>query len=390
LRRLAVIFALIISVFSVYGQKNDNITYNFFTGYGLVARTNDFMDGENVDSTKINRVTSFAFEISKQVDGSKSWHYLHRKMRYGVGLYHGIFNYSKNINNPWGLYAFMGFMPIENERWQLRTDIALGISGIWDGFSSENNYNIAVSTPIEAYIHARINLLYNINPNWHLGVSGAFIHFSNGCIKRPNKGINIITPLVNLAYNPKQINKVGEGALPKYEKTFQRLITFYDAKKGIYADYTKSLNHYTNDTIRDTIRDVHWIFGLQYREMYTLSRSHSIGWGMDLSYNTSIHRTYGWQHYTPKFSEGFDIERFTVSAFFSYEYFINKLSFVVEPIVYLYKPHKTYFTRFAQRIGLRYQFYKGWYYQLVLRAYGFTRADYIEGGVGYRFQYKRK
>ncbi len=389
MRRLTLFLTLILSIFSAFGQKNNNLTYNFFTGYGVVFKTNDFMNGCNVDSTRINRVTSFAFEISKQVDGTKAWHYLHKDLHYGVGLFHGIFNYSKNINNPWGLYGFMGFSLIDNKDWQLRTDVALGFSGIWDGYSSENHYNIAVSTPIEAYIHARLNLLYNINTNWHLGISGAFIHFSNGCIKRPNKGINILTPSVNIAYNPKQINKINETIPQQYTPSFQRLITFYDAKKGINADYTKSLNHYTNDTIRDTVRNVYWVFGLQYREMYTLSKTHSIGWGMDVSYNMVINRSYGWQQYDPKFSDGFDIERFTASAFFSYEYFINRLSVVVEPIIYLHKPPKAYFTRFAQRIGLRYQFHKGWYYQLVLRAYEFTRADYIEGGIGYRFQYRR-
>ena len=368
-------------------QNLNNITYNLFTGYGYVARTNDFMRGYNVDNADINSVGYFAFEINLEPDGSKQWHHYYKNIHYGAGLFHGIFNYSKNIGNPWGLYGFLGFSPVQTKHWQFRTDVALGISGIWDGYSSENYYNIAVSTPIEAYIHGRLNLLYNINENWHVGLSGAFIHFSNGCIKRPNKGINIITPGVNVAYNPKKITTpTCQESIP-FEKNFQRLITLYDAVKGTYVDYTKTLNHFTNDTIRDTVRDVYYVIGLQYREMYALSALHNIGWGCDLTYNNAINRTKGWHYRDPEYNQGFDPERFTISAFACYEYNIHRLSFVVEPIVYLYKPHNTYFTRLAQRIGLRYQIHKGWYYQLTLRAYQFTKADYIEGGIGYRFKY---
>ncbi|MBO6118195.1 MAG: acyloxyacyl hydrolase [Bacteroidales bacterium] len=388
MRRFLTFIYFICCSLALFCQNGRNITYNLFAGYGYVAKTNDFMRGYNVDSTDIKSIKSFAFEVQKDVDGSKQWHHLYKNFHYGAGLFHGVFNYSKNIGNPWGLYAFMGFMPVSTEKWQFKTDIALGISGIWDGYSSENYYNIAVSTPVECYIHARLSLLYNINDNWHAGLSGSFIHFSNGCIKRPNKGINIITPSVNIAFNPEKTFKTDVFEKIPFIKNVQHLISVYDGIKGTYVGYDKFIDHYAKDTIRDTVRDVHMVFGVQYREMYSLSFTQNLGWGFDVSYNNVIDRTRGFNYIEPQDNRKWTLNRMTVSAFASYEYCIDKFSVVLEPIFYLYKPQKVYFPRFSQRIALRYQFCGGWFYQLGLRAYQFTKADYLEGTVGYRFKYK--
>ncbi len=386
-------FAIVLLLCTNYtslAQVHNNITYNLFADYGYVAKTNDFMRGENIDKVDINSVRWFALEASFEPNGSKQWHHRYKNIHFGLGLFHGYFNYSKNIGNPWATYVFLGFTPLRTKYWQVKTDVALGMSGIWDGYSSENYYNIAVSTPIEAYVHARLNVFYNLTEHWHVGLSGAFIHFSNGCIKRPNKGINIITPGFNIAYNPKKLIKIDNYDYIPYEKNFQRLITIYDGIKGLYVDYTKENRPEDNVLLRDTVRDVHFIFGLQYREMLALSYTQAIGWGADISYNNAINRSKGFNYLESRQNTSFDIERITFSLFFSYEYSIEKLSFVVEPMIYLHKPYNAYFGRFAQRIGLRYQFYKGWYYQLTLRAYQFTKADYIEGGIGYRFKYRFK
>ncbi|MBP3253910.1 MAG: acyloxyacyl hydrolase [Bacteroidales bacterium] len=373
---------------SLQAQESKNLTYSLFSGYGYVARTNDFMLGENVDNANINSILNFAFEITKDVDGSKAWHHLYNNIHFGAGLFYGRFNYSKNLGNPFGLYGLMGFTPVNTHRWQFKTDIALGISGIWDGYSQENYYNIAVSTAIECLIHARLQLQYNISGNWHAGLSGAFVHFSNGCIRRPNKGINIITPSVSVSYNPQKIVKQPYDNYVKHIPNVQRLVGMYSAVKGTWVDYTKDVSLTTGDTVRDTIRGTYAVFGLQYRQMYNLAAKHNLGVGGDISYNNVIGRTKGAYYKWKTKDKTFDAQRLTISAFVSYEYNINRFSLLAEPIVYLYKPENTYFTRLAQRIGMRYQFYKGWYYQLTLRAYQFTKADYIEGGIGYRFKYR--
>ena len=389
MRRFVVVILLCLIEGSVFAQWDKNLTYSLYGGYGYVFRTNDFMRGDNVDNKDITSIKNFAIEVSKDVDGSKDWHQLYKNFHYGVGLFHGVFNYSKNIGNPWGLYGIIGFTPIDKVKWQMKTDIALGFSGIWDGFSQEDNpYNVAVSTPIECYAQARLSFHYNITDNWHLGLSGAFTHFSNGCIKRPNKGINIFNPTITLAYNPKNITRTRIPDFePKFEKNFQRIVSFYAGVKGMYWDGYCSEGDRV-DLSRDTIRNVYSVFGLQYREMFALTMSQGLGWGMDLSYNDVIKRNKGWHHFQPKYDQGFDLTRFTFSIFASYEYSINRLSITMEPGIYIYKPQFTYFSRLYQRIGLRYNVFDNMFVQMSLRAYHFTKADYIEWGVGYRFKYK--
>ena len=49
-----------------------------------------------------------------------------------------------------------------------------------------------------------------------------------------------------------------------------------------------------------------------------------------------------------------------------------------------YQPESTFY----HRIGMRYYFKGGWHANLVLRS-NFAKADFVEYGIGYTFNYKK-
>ncbi len=386
LKFITIVSTLFLIVFSssINAQQN-NLYYNFNLGYGYVAQINDFVKGINVDNKKITSMASMNFEIAWQTDGSKDWHAYYKNFHYGLGLFYGHFNYSKNIGNPFGIYSFMGFTPLEKERFSLKTEIALGFSGPWQHYSKENFYNVAVSTTIECYAHARLSAYYRLRDNWLGGLSASFTHFSNGTMARPNKGLNILTPALSVSYQPQIIKNFKSTKHIDFTEKWNTFINIYGAMKGTFVDYNDPNKHLPDTIMTDTARSSYFIGGIQLRYQKHFAFQHSLGLGLDISYNATIGKTDKEFYSSGQHDELSFWDRTNISAMICYEYSINKLSILLEPTIYLKRHSVSYFPLFAQRIGLRYYLNNSLFTQLSLRAYKFHMADYIEWCVGYRF-----
>lgn len=386
LLKLVTIFIItILFEYNTTNAQSDNLYYNLNLGYGYVAQINDFVKGINVDNKKITSMANINFEVAWQTDGSKDWHAYYKNFHYGLGLFYGHFNYSKNLGNPFGIYAFMGFTPIESKYFSLKTEMALGFSGPWKHYSKTNFYNVAVSTTLECYAHARLSAYYRVVDNYLAGISASFTHFSNGTMARPNKGLNILTPSLTISYQPQIIKNFKNKKNIDFTQQWNTFINIYGSMKGTFVDYNDPSTHLPDTVMTDTARSSYFIGGVQIRYQKQFAYQHSLGLGLDISYNSTIGKTdkefYSWGQ-----NDSLDFwDRTTISMMLCYEYSINKLSILLEPMIYLKRDPVSYFPLFAQRIGLRYYLNKNIFAQLSLRAYKFHMADYIEWSVGYRF-----
>lgn len=395
IKRLLYILIFVFCGLITEGQNLNNVGITFTGGYGWVAPINDFVEGINPDNTKINSIANFSLRMTKQVDGSQDWHYRYNGFYYGVGLFHGRFNYSKQLGNPFALYGLIGFNILHINRFSLKVEMALGFSGIWQGYDNEHRYNVAVSTPIESYIHGDLEGYFSLNKHWQINLGATFIHFSNGNMRQPNKGINILTPSLGVTYIPRQIqhidNKQAKQISEKKEKFspyWQSQYNLYFAQKGVYVFYEQPDKEGLMQ--EDTARGVYPIFGLQARCLRKFAINHAFGLGLDLSYNKSIGKNEESYYYPNNYKDNLSsYQHLTFSAFLSYEYNIHRLSIMLEPGWYLYKYKDSYLPKMFERINLRYQFNKGIFVQLGIRAYDFRKADYIEWGLGYRIKHKK-
>ncbi len=391
------IIIVFVLAFGAKSQNLDNVGISFTGGYGWVAPINDFVRGINPDNQKINSITNFSLRLTKEVDGSDYWHYLYNGFYYGAGLFHGNFNYSKQLGNPFAFYGLVGFSFLHTRLFSLKMEMALGFSGIWKGYDNEHRYNVAVSTPIESYIHADLEGYFSVARHWQINLGASFIHFSNGNMKQPNKGINILTPSLGITYIPQQIHHIDRKTLQEYQSKerqesfkhhWQSQYNVYVAQKGMYVFYEQPDKNGIMQ--EDTARGVYPIAGFQARCLRKFAINHAFGIGLDLSYNSSIGKneeTYYYpNHYSDKLSK---YQHLTFSTFLSYEYNIYRLSLMLEPGVYIYRYKDSYLPSMFERINLRYQFDKGIFVQLGIRAYDFRKADYIEWGLGYRIKHKQ-
>ena len=124
---------------------------------------------------------------------------------YGIGYYSSTFN-TAIIGSPYAVYGFVQtpFGNIENPRWEFDYRIGLGISGNFNPYNEETNpLNVVIGAKNNVFIDFGIRAQYKISPRLRTGLGFAYHHFSNGAMRLPNKGVNLIPITASLTFQPK-------------------------------------------------------------------------------------------------------------------------------------------------------------------------------------------
>ncbi len=136
--------------------------------------------------------------------GMDPYHQLYNYPIYGIGFYASTFH-KKEIGTPYAVYGFVA-IPVKPEslkKWDFNYRISLGVADNFEPYHKENNpMNILLGTHHNVYIDLGIQANYTLNRHLKLGAGFAFHHFSNGSIRQPNKGINLVPLTMALTYRP--------------------------------------------------------------------------------------------------------------------------------------------------------------------------------------------
>lgn len=152
--------------------------------------------------------------------GGDLYHQRYHYPAYGIGLYTSTFH-KKEIGTPVALYGFVA-TPISAGRfrkWDFNYRIALGIASNFQPYDEENNpTNILLGSHRNVYIDLGLQASYKIGKQFQLGAGFAFHHFSNGSIRQPNKGINLVPFTLSATYRPRRsVPDFGKVEEPPYE-----------------------------------------------------------------------------------------------------------------------------------------------------------------------------
>ncbi|MHC8949334.1 acyloxyacyl hydrolase [Sphingobacterium hungaricum] len=131
---------------------------------------------------------------------------------YGFGIYSSTFN-TDIIGSPYALYGFIQspFGKLTSQKWHFDYRIGLGMSGNFRPYDEDTNpLNLVIGTKNNVYIDLGIRTQYQISSKFRAGAGLSFHHFSNGAMRLPNKGINLIPIALSITYKP-----AGEQRLQK-------------------------------------------------------------------------------------------------------------------------------------------------------------------------------
>ncbi|MDA3906244.1 MAG: acyloxyacyl hydrolase [Bacteroidales bacterium] len=386
-------YFLLFSIFPfvAFAQSDKKLHKDIFTNLsiqgiyqnGYVFPTNDFVKGINGESEIINAFQTFSIKISKQTTGKSQWEQLYNYPNWGIGVSAYDFYNPEEIGTP---IAFYGFFNAPFKRWNKLTfnyEFGFGATFNWKSFDPvSNKYNIAIGAGQSFLIDVGLNLQYNLTK--HLGIETGFslTHFSNGALKKPNKGINTIAPKISLKYNFDERPAFTKQEIPIYKKENEWLISVFGGVKNVIFDSV-------NIGIIEKYEGVNFpVFGVSTTFNRQIGYKSKIGIGMSFSYNGTVNAQVAVDDNELEAVEGPFGDKLQVSIYPSYELVIDKFSLILQPAFYIYrKTLKNQSPVFHQRIGVKYHFSNNFFAGITLRDYKFHVSDFIEWNVGYRIKW---
>jgi hypothetical protein len=333
--------------------------------------TSPFAMGDNLQEKSLEDYSFVSLKALWQNPGYTQWQRIYNGPYYGFGLSYGDFYNAKEIGKPASVYGILGIPIFRWAGFSSYSEFQFGMASNWRFYNPETNpKNIAVGGSLTIHLDLALKMYYAINKHLEIGSGISFIHFSNGGFERPNRGVNIYSPTLDLRYrfrespNYKNIPKANKE--PKYHKLMIML--------G-YGDY---------QLVEHELDTNYFAFGgLSLLYLNQLSNAFQLGLGSDINYWWGLNAN---QDGTPgKYS----FENITVGIILEPEFVIDRLTLVGG--VGIYAIHRNYgnFKQTYQRLGVRYDIYKDLAFGVNVRAINFMLAEVLEFNLSYNLKWEK-
>lgn len=301
---------------------------------------------------------------------SKNWSEEYKNPYVGATLYGSNLGNKEILGYGFGAYGFIEFPWSRSEKHVFTCKLGAGLGGVTKVYDvAKNPKNVPMSTYLNAVICLGIQGRWYIKPQHALFYSLDMTHFSNGSSKVPNLGVNM--PFIGLGY---------EYTFKKKEYTGLELTQF--ERVPFFKSWNVSIVGIVSDKqifpTGGRRYPVYALSGMLYKQFKP-----KVGMEIALDIISKQSITY-YREYIPKTQ--WDILQ--VGGFLGYNIPLDKFRFLIGMGAYIkdrYQPD----AMFYHRVGMRYQCKNGLLLNLVLKSH-WAKADYIEYGVGYTFNYKTR
>jgi hypothetical protein len=310
---------------------------------------------------------AFAGELSwyKRVNGNKQWHEPCGLPYLGATLFGGSVGNNEILGTYWGGYGFIEFPFVRTKHYEFLGKMGTGLAYTSKVYDKDlNPKNVAMSTHVNAQICIGLKSHFIFKRN-KITLGLDMTHFSNGAFKVPNLGVNL--PYVSLGY-ARTVQRLDRDSIVEQNVIpFKKWLFFVTAIGSVKEVFPTGRKKYPVTAISTGLR---WF-----------SRP-KVGFetSLDVISKQAIFA------YRPEVEKN-QWSILQVGAYIGYLLPLDQLHFALGMGVYLkdkYQPEDFMY----HRIGLRYYFPNGLHTQVVLKSH-WARADYVEWGVGYTFNFKK-
>lgn len=299
--------------------------------------------------------------------GTEAWH-----QRYNfpdAGLTFIYLDYkNERLGKSFGLIPHFSFYLNKNKlsKNQFKYKIGLGLGYNTNKYDKEtNNKNNALSTDINFGILFQAEYQRELTERLYLNAFLAFTHFSNGAIKKPNSGINVVSSNLGLSYlinyKPTEYTYTEEEPLKK--SGFGYTVTL----SGGMHEYSK---------IGSDSRPFWVVSGLIDKRLnHKSALGITLEWFASLSMKNDIKYDYR--------LEGKDLPDWNrIGVALSHELFISDVSLISQAGYYIHDEYD-YYGKIYLRLGVRKYFNDKIYSSLVVKSHG-AKAEAAEFAIGWR------
>jgi hypothetical protein len=319
-------------------------------------------------------IPSMTVDVGKQTDGSRDWHHLYGLPTYGFGFSVA----SIGSGRPLDAYTFFSWPFARlHERVHVTTDIGMGVSWNWKEFDQETNSR---RTVLGSNLNARVDwgfyLRHLTTRQMSLYAGVDFTHRSNGGMRQPNGGINVIGPSVALRYDLAPHPSLPIREPGPFSPSWEVVVGGAAGRKNV-------VHKASSDISRD-----HGAFeataGVQ-RHFYRFGK---LGAGTDFAYD-------GATGARVEMVEGSAVQwrpgpgqRLAVGLYGGYEHVIDRFSALVHTGYVVWRGFDDPRPRFYVRYGWRYHLTDRIWGLFSIRSLDGNKADFLEFGGGYRMRWR--
>ena len=366
---------LLLAAFSLIGSFAQSSKRNHFfvqskLHYGKPIAYSDSLSPEDLNSNFFGG----DFRLGVQADGERIMDQYLGFQQYGVGVFHANLN-NEILGNPWGAYMFIAVPFYTSGNFSIYGEGSIGLGFGFNEYDSITNpKNDVVGSDINAFFTMATKAAYHINDRFMVDAGIGFLHFSNGTLKTPNKGLNMYSGQLGLTYffNSKKqdvfvtAEKIKKEE-PKMVKQNEMTFVYSAGGKSSLKEYGKPPKYFMSSVVVDFYRRYDYIG--------------KYGGGIDYVYDG----TYAINYAEPQSADKYSF----ISIHASHEVYFSKFAFVTHLGVYLWKGTPGKGAMFA-RVGLRYYIADQFIANITLKTENGFKADFIEFGLGYRLGLSKK
>lgn len=249
--------------------------------------THEFFKGVNAFSAPIKKNLSVNLKYGFKFAPDTYFGRMYPHAVQGIGVGYDTFFHPSELGNPWSVYVFQtSRIATITPRLSLDYEWNFGASFGWEKYDAEfNPYNRVVGSRMNAYIHLRFLLNWQLDTQTSLRAGIGVTHFSNGNTGYPNSGVNTLGASIGIAryFGGGDRNSTTASSGSFQRSAFKPYVSYdlivYGAarKKGLYLE----------DGTPILVNGLFGIAGLNFTPMYNFSRYFRAGISLDAQYDES-------------------------------------------------------------------------------------------------------
>lgn len=358
--KLLIFVVFVVFLKPAFAQESVSVSYN----YGRIAK-----HSSEIAYIYTNPVRGFAIEYAMPNSKGTSWRKLYNFPDYGLSYNFKNYGNPEQIGNSHSITGFFQ-MPFLRKtsvlNFGFKTYTGFGfITKKYDPVT--NPLNNAISTAINISIEGRAYAKIRIKPLF-FEYSWGLMHFSNGLVKAPNLGINVINNRFSLGYEL-------EDNLP-YEKS-RTIKTPKVENHEFWSLASLGLKQNDPGSKKYTPSSI----SLNYSKH--LTKINKIGFGIDFIHDPSL-TTLARQRYFYTGESNLNF-RYGVNAHNEFLFGNTGLYMAYG----FYPGNSDYYTSVRYyKVGFKYYF-KNIFGGVIIRAIPLFRADVLEFGIGYKLSRRK-
>ena len=321
---------------------------------------------------------AFSIEYGWQMLGGKEWHQTCKYPHVGIGGQYLHVMKRKELGHPFSVYGFYDGNYFWSKNFQLTNRMATGFTY---GFTTYNPNdplpNDVISTKLNAFIELGLGAAMRLSDFLVVEPGFRFAHFSNGNIRKPQRGINIASFSIGLKSTLSR-PPVAPINMPLSECLHRHEVLAYLGMAPRQIEFDAESPHKTYG-MNFLMANLH----LGYN--YEVSRRIKLGGGVDFIYDGTNGQRETARAEMPNRGDVAFRDKTGLSVFIGGESSIGQLS-VVATLGYMAEQTRFEYSTpaFEQRLGFKYHFYRNVFAGANVRAYRFRAAKAVEFHIGAR------